>query len=106
MRRCKPSHLEVSRGLDGSQALADRSGERVSKRGGGKKWDEANHGTFCFQWWSGSDNRTNKALQEIPQIPTHGVGVTNRPPTNVNFPNGCIIRPSKKSPRYQHMEWE
>src|SRR5882672_2144188 len=59
--------------------------------------------------WSGSDKsatnqcqlaqRPHQALQEIPQIPTHGVGVTNRPPTNVNLPNGRI-RPSKKSPRY------
>src|SRR5882672_6069463 len=57
--------------------------------------------------WSGSDKsatnqcqlsqRPHQALQEIPQIPTHGVGVTNRPPTNVNLPKGRI-RPSKKSP--------
>src|SRR5882672_9700870 len=40
-----------------------------------------------------------------PPDTTHGVGVTNRPPTNVNFPNGRI-RPSKRSPRYRHMEWE
>src|SRR5882672_765935 len=40
-----------------------------------------------------------------PPDTTHGVGVTNRPPTNVNLPNGRI-RPSKKSPRYRHMEWE
>src|SRR5882672_6667015 len=56
--------------------------------------------------WSGSDKsatnqcqlaqRPHQALQEIPQIPTHGVGVTNRPPTNVNLPNGRI-RPSNKS---------
>src|SRR5882672_1135719 len=64
--------------------------------------------------WSGGDKsatnqcqlaqRPHKALQESPQIPTHGVGVTNRPPTNVNLPNGRI-RPSKKSPRYRHVEW-
>jgi len=44
MGRSKPICLEVSRGLDGSQAPADMSEERVSKQGGGQRWEEANHG--------------------------------------------------------------
>ena len=59
------------------------SGERVSKQGGRQRWDEANHCKFCFQGWSGGDNR---------------------PSTDVYLPNGRI-RPSKRSHRYQHMEW-
>jgi len=82
-KQTKPSCLEVSGGLDGSQALADMSGERVSKQDGGQRWDEANHGKFYFQGWSGGDNR---------------------PSTDVYLPNGRI-RPSKRSDRYQHMEW-
>jgi len=78
------------------------SGERVSKQGGGQRWDEVNHGKFCFQGWSGGYNRHQlmstcpMAALVPPRDPTDTntwSGGDNRPSTNVYFPNGHISPP-------------